>query len=156
MRKYYLSIILNIFLANYCWAQDAAINFGLIVNNTASIGTNTGSIDDLEGDLASTNSDVSSLRVHSDEQDTITLNRAEVFASRLTALSIATANSVSSMGSDAKLGLGFGYGAVYGEDAFAIGLVSRSDSKKVGMSINLGINEHLYKTIGVGVFFKLR
>jgi hypothetical protein len=163
MRKFYIPIILNFFLINYGWAQDAATNNALILGNagnilanTGSISANTGNIDNLRDDLISTNADVAALRVHSDEQDIIMLDRAKVFASRLSAMSIATANSTNSMGSDAKLGLGFGYGEVYGEDAFAIGLVSRADNKKVSMSFNIGFNRHLDQTIGAGIFFKLQ
>ena len=107
MRKFYIPIILNFFLINYGWAQDAATNNALILGNagnilantgsisantgsisanTGSISANTGHIDNLRDDLISTNADVAALRVHSDEQDIIMLDRAKVFASRLSAM----------------------------------------------------------------------
>ena len=106
--------------------------------------------------LTATNSDFVALRLHSDEQDVVMLNNAEKFSSGLTAMSIATANSINSTGGDVELGLGIGFGSVNGENAFAIGLVSQDADNKVRMSLNIGFNEHVDTTIGAGLFFKLR
>ena len=124
------------------------------------IGDNSDDISYLESSLNSeitaTNSDFVALRLHSDEQDVVMLNNAEKFSSGLTAMSIATANSINSTGGDVELGLGIGFGSVNGEDAFAIGLVSQDADNKVSMSLNIGFNEHVDTTIGAGLFFKLR
>ena len=71
-------------------------------------------------------------------------------------MSIASASSINSTSGDFKLGFGIGYGEVNGEDAFALGFVSQSENEKIKMSFNIGINEHVDTSLGVGIFFKLR
>ena len=71
-------------------------------------------------------------------------------------MSIASASSINSTSGDFKLGFGIGYGEVNGEDAFALGFVSQSENEKIKMSFNIGINEHVDTSLGIGIFFKLR
>ncbi len=71
-------------------------------------------------------------------------------------MSIASASSINSTSGDFKSGFGIGYGEVNGEDAFALGFVSHSENEKIKMSFNIGINEHVGTSLGVGIFFKLR
>ena len=157
MRSYitiFIPIIALSFMSfNYCMAQTVG-------ENTVNILINSGSISDLENNLNSeitaTDSDFASLRLHSDEQDVVMVNKAKSFSSGLTAMSIASANSINSTGGDVELGLGIGFGSVNGEDAFAIGLVSQDADNKVRMSLNIGFNEYVDTTIGAGLFFKLR
>ena len=164
MRSYvtiFISIIALSFMSfNYCMAQTVGENTVNILINSGIISDNSDSISDLENNLDSeitaTDSDFASLRLHSDEQDVVMVNKAEKFSSGLTAMSIATANSINSTGGDVELGLGLGFGSVNGEDAFAIGLVSQDADNKVSMSLNIGFNEHVDTTIGAGLFFKLR
>ena len=171
MRSYitiFISIIaLNLMSFNYCMAQTVVINSANISANSGAISANSGNISDnssnisdlqsnLNSEVAATNSDFVSLRLHSDEQDVVMLDKAKKFSSGLTAMSIATANSINSTGGDVELGLGIGFGSVNGEDAFAIGLVAQDADNKVRMSLNVGFNEHVNATIGAGLFFKLR
>lgn len=135
-------IFINLQFAAPCFAQDAATNAPNILLNSAGISSNSASISSntnnisgntadintLETNLASeiteTDSNFSSLRVYSDKQDPVTLERAQEFASGLTAMSIASASSINSNSGDFTLGFGVGYGEVNGEDAFALGFVS--------------------------------
>jgi len=174
MRTVTIFIAINLHFAGACFAQDAATNAANILLNSADISSNSASISsnsnnisgntadintletNLESEIAETDSDFASLRVHSDRQDSLTLERAQEFASGLTAMSIASASSINSINGDFKLGFGIGYGEVNGEDAFALGFVSQSENEKIKMSFNIGINEHVDTSLGVGIFFKLR
>ena len=176
MRALTIFIVINLYFAGACFAQDAAVvaNTSMIGANASNISANTSNISsnsnnisgntsdintletNLESEIAETDSDFESLRVHSDRQDSVTLERAQVFASGLTAMSIASASSINSTSGDFKAGFGIGYGEVNGEDAFALGFVSQSKNEKIKMSFNIGINEHVETSLGVGIFFKLR
>ena len=167
MRASTAFIVINLHFAGACFAQDAATNAANILLNSADISSNSNNISgntadidtletNLESEIAETDSDFASLRIHSDRQDSVTLERAQEFASGLTAMSIASASSINSINGDFKLGFGIGYGEVNGEDAFALGFVSRSENEKIKMSFNIGINEHVDTSLGVGIFFKLR
>lgn len=181
MRASTIFMVINLHFAGASFAQDAATNAANILLNSADISSNSASISsnsasisansnnisgntadintletNLESEIAETDSDFASLRVHSDRQDSLTLERAQEFASGLTAMSIASASSINSINGDFKLGFGIGYGEVNGEDAFALGFVSQSENEKIKMSFNIGINEHVDTSLGVGIFFKLR